>query len=353
MSAQRTLVALLAGAAAATLAQPAAAQTERFELSGERVAIYNLAGQVTVVPGSGSAVVVEVTRGGQDGAQLRIEQGPIEGYQTLRVIYPDNEISYRDMHRGSRTDLRVREDGTFGGGRDRHRGSRVRIGGEGGGLEAHADLTIRVPAGQTLSLYQAVGEVSASGVNGNLRLDTHSAPVTATDISGELVVDVGSGRVEVSGVEGDANLDTGSGSVKVSDVRGDYLRVDTGSGEVTATNISVLSLEIDTGSGGVEVTRATARDVGIDTGSGSVELELTAETRDISIDTGSGSVTVTLPASYGATVDIETGSGGIDLDFPVRVRRFERDHVYGTIGDGSGSLKIDTGSGSIRIRKAG
>lgn len=353
MSAHRTLVSLLAGAAAATLAQPAAAQTERFELSGERVAIYNLAGRVTLAPGSGSAVVVEVTRGGQDAGRLRIEQGPIAGHQTLRVIYPDDEITYRELHRGSRTDLRVREDGTFGGEHDRERGQRVRIHGESGGLEAHADLTIRVPAGQNLAVYQAVGEISASDVNGDLRLDTHSAPVTATDITGDLVVDVGSGWVEVTGVQGNANLDTGSGSVTVTGVRGDYLRVDTGSGSVTATNVSVSTLDIETGSGDVHVAAATARDVGVDTGSGSVDLELTAGSRDISIETGSGTVTVTLPGSYGATVDIETGSGGIDLDFPVQVRRFERDHVYGTIGDGAGSLKIDTGSGSVRIRKAG
>jgi hypothetical protein len=241
MSAHRTLATLLVAAAAATLTQPANAQTERFELSGERVAIYNLAGQVTLAPGSGSAVVVEVTRGGQDAGQLRIEQGPIEGRQTLRVIYPDDEISYGELHRGSRTDLRVREDGTFGGGHDRDRGQRVHIRGEGGGLEAYADLTIRVPAGQTLAVYQAVGEVSASDVNGNLRLDTHSAPVTATNITGDLVVDVGSGWVEVSGVQGSADLDTGSGSVKVTGVSGDHLRVDTGSGNVTATNVSVAA----------------------------------------------------------------------------------------------------------------
>jgi hypothetical protein len=353
MSAHRTIVPLLAAAVAATFAQPATAQTERFELSGERVAIYNLAGQVTLVSGSGSAVVVEVTRGGGDGGSLRIERGPIEGSQTLRVIYPDDEITYDGLHRGSRTDLRVREDGTFGGGNHRERGQRVRIRGDGGGLEAYADLTIRVPAGRTVAVYQAVGEVSASGVTADLRLDTHSAPVTATDITGDLVVDVGSGRVDVSGVQGSANLDTGSGAVEVTGVQGDFLRVDTGSGSVTASNVSVSSLEIDTGSGEVRVADAAARDVGVDTGSGSVELELTSETQSISIDTGSGGVTVTLPDSYSATVDIETGSGGIDLDFPVQVRRFERDHVYGTIGDGSGSLKIDTGSGSVRIRKAG
>jgi DUF4097 and DUF4098 domain-containing protein YvlB len=50
-------------------------------------------------------------------------------------------------------------------------------------------------------------------------------------------------------------------------------------------------------------------------------------------------------------VDIESGSGGIELDFPVQTRRFDRDHLTGTIGDGRGTLRVDTGSGSVRIRR--
>jgi lia operon protein LiaG len=58
---------------------------------------------------------------------------------------------------------------------------------------------------------------------------------------------------------------------------------------------------------------------------------------------------VTVPDSFGASVDIDTGSGGIELDMPITMRRWQRDHVQGTIGDGGGRLLIDTGSGSVRI----
>ena len=60
-------------------------------------------------------------------------------------------------------------------------------------------------------------------------------------------------------------------------------------------------------------------------------------------------ITVRAPAGLGATVDIETGSGGIDLDFPLEVRSVRRDEVHGTIGDGRGQIRIDTGSGSVKI----
>src|SRR5512133_1263198 len=50
-------------------ASSSAAQTERRALSGDRLAIYNLAGKVRVQPGPASQVVVDVTRGGRDAGQ--------------------------------------------------------------------------------------------------------------------------------------------------------------------------------------------------------------------------------------------------------------------------------------------
>jgi hypothetical protein len=52
-------------------------------------------------------------------------------------------------------------------------------------------------------------------------------------------------------------------------------------------------------------------------------------------------------------VEIDTGSGGIDLDFPLEVRSVRRDRVQGRLGDGQGTILIDTGSGSIRIVRRG
>ena len=89
----------------------------------------------------------------------------------------------------------------------------------------------------------------------------------------------------------------------------------------------------------------------VDTGSGDVEVRLLAPCDDIEIDTGSGSVTLAVPEGLSAQVEIETGSGGIDLGFPVQVRKLESDHVTGQIGDGRGRLRIDTGSGSVRLIK--
>ncbi|UCC26528.1 MAG: DUF4097 family beta strand repeat protein [Gemmatimonadales bacterium] len=320
---------------------------ESYGLAGDRVAVYNLAGQVEVVAGGGGEVTVQVLAGGDDAERLSVEVSEIRGMTTLRVLYPDDQVVYRPEGRGRfRTTLRVREDGTFGGGMG---GDRVEIRSGGSGLEAHADLRIVVPAGRSLDLHNAVGEVTAQGLDGDLRVDVSSGPIRVTDITGNVELDTGSGSVEARGIQGELEVDTGSGSVTIEDVDGPWVMVDTGSGGVQGTAIRADRLEVDTGSGRVELMALAAPDVTVDTGSGGVELEFTASVENLEVDTGSGGVTVRLPADLNAEIEVDTGSGGIDVDFPVEVETMRRNYFSGVVGNGRGRIVIDTGSGGVRL----
>lgn len=340
---RRTLVALTLA-----LLLPAAlqAQGEVYRIGGDEVAVYNLAGSVQIAGGSGSEVVVEVRRGGRDAGRLDVRTGEVGGRETLRVVYPGDEVVYDRMGRGSHTGVRVRGDGTFGHGGG---GRRVEISGSGGGVDAHADLVIRVPPGRTFSLYLAVGESEVRGVQGRFLVDTGSGGVRAEDVRGALRVDTGSGSVRVRSVEGETEVDTGSGGVTLENVRGERVSVDTGSGSVRGSGVRAASLRVDTGSGGIQLGAVASPDVYLDTGSGSVDVELLQDVESLDVDTGSGSVTVRMPDDLGAEVLVETGSGGIDVQVPVQVRRAERNHLEGTLGDGRGRIRIDTGSGSVRL----
>ncbi|MEN8144337.1 MAG: DUF4097 family beta strand repeat-containing protein [Gemmatimonadota bacterium] len=349
----------LVAAASAMAIQPALAQqSEQHRLAGNQVAIFNLAGQLTVEGGSGSAVEVELTRGGADGGRLDVAIGSIDlgrdigDAESLRVLYPDDDIVYGGEGRHFQTQLRVRDNGTFYNGSGRRRGRRVEISGSGSGLEAHADLHVRVPSGQRIWLFLAAGDVSVSNVDGQLYVDVGSADVTSRGTRGYLNIDTGSGVVDVSEAQGDVLIDTGSGEVRASDIEGDELNIDTGSGSVAGSDVSTRELLVDTGSGSVTLHSLSATRINVDTGSGSVELGLNSSPNAVLVDTGSGSVNLSLPADFGARVEIETGSGGIRTEFPIKLRRAERDHVIGTIGDGSGRVEIDTGSGSVTIEQS-
>jgi lia operon protein LiaG len=335
----------------------AAQDAERHTLRGSKVAVYNIAGSVRVEGGSGSDVIVEVTRRGQDGSRLRIETGDLDRRESLRVIYPEDRIVYRgegDESRWSsgRTSFTVHSDGTFGGGDDGWRGRRVEVRTSGSGFEGYADLRIIVPRGRGLEVNLAVGRVQVNNVEGDLTVDVHAASITTTGTRGRLNLDTGSGEVRVTDATGDVYLDTGSGRVEVSGVRGTEMRLDTGSGSVRARDVEVTDLELDSGSGNIELSRVRATDLTLDTGSGSVEVDLVADVNSLRVDSGSGGITLGIPESLGAELRIETGSGGIDVDFPLTVTRRDRDSMTATLGDGRGRIQIDTGSGGIRLRRS-
>ena len=357
----RRLAAGVVVIASASLLFPgrAPAQDETFRLSGQSVAIYNLAGQVSVVAGSGSDVAVTVRRQGADSDQLDIRSGTVDtrrrdwgSVEALRVIYPADEIRYDGMQ--GQTQLRVREDGTFWGGGRSGRGSRrVEISDRGDGLAASADLRIAVPEGKRVLVALGAGRIEARNVSGNLFLDTGSGGIRTTGTTGVLNLDTGSGDVTVDGADGDVNIDTGSGEVIVRSVRGPGLNVDTGSGGVSVDGVVASEINVDTGSGDVRITDASTEEVSIDTGSGDVEVVTVGRAASFNIDTGSGDVTISLPDSYAGRVRLETGSGHLVTDLPITLTSKDEDEIRGTIGSGgSAEIQVETGSGSIRLARS-
>ena len=359
------------------LAPPRVLPAQEVErIRGSEVAVYNLAGRAEIVRGEGADVVVRVSRGGKDAGRLCVETGEVRGRQTLRVVYPGDEIVYPEFG-GSRKNLIVADDGTFPDGVSAllallgWGGDRVTIRGSGGdGIEAWADLVIEVPVGQRAAVYLGAGTIEARGVDGRLDLDMGPGSVTATAMAGALAIDTSAGTVRVSGMGGNLSVDTGSGSIDVENLTaGAKVELDTGSGgidvknvtgsgeveldtrsgDVSARAVQARRLIVDTGSGSVKLKGVASPDIAVDTGSGSVELELLTDVDALKVDTGSGSVTVSVPSDLGGTMEIDTGSGGIEPDIPVQVRSASRDHLRGLIGDGRGRIVIDTGSGSVHL----
>lgn len=341
----------------------AVAQTpERHVLRGDKLAIYNLVGSIRLegAAEAGGATTIEVTKRGSDGARLRVETGTLRGRETLRVIYPERRITFAGSRGGigrwfDRTQIEVHDDGTFGdasGSRWSDR-NHYEITSRGGGFEGAADIVVRVPAGKTVEIHLAAGEASVARVDGDVVVDVHAASVTTTGTKGRLTLDTGAGPVRVTDAVGSLLIDSGSGDVEVTRVSGEDLTIDSGSGSVTGSDISVADLNVDSGSGSIRLRNVTCKDIMIDSGSGSVDLDLAGDVDHLKADTGSGRFVLHVPESLGAEVTIESGRHGLDVDFPMTITRRNDDYIRGTIGDGKGEIRIDTGSGGVRLRRRG
>jgi hypothetical protein len=190
-------------------------------------------------------------------------------------------------------------------------GNIVRIGAEHENLRnISIDYEVEAPANTYLTAQSGSGNVDDDGVGADAKLSTGSGSIHATGLVGGFQVDTGSGNIyaEQTG-DGDVRAQTGSGSIELRGLHG--------------------ALRAETGSGNIKATGAVAGPWKLTTGSGSVEL-WTGDT--------------------GFALDAGTGSGDIHSDREMLTQgTIGKHHVTGKIGGGGPEVRVETGSGNIRI----
>jgi DUF4097 and DUF4098 domain-containing protein YvlB len=190
-------------------------------------------------------------------------------------------------------------------------GNIIRIGGHHENLRnISIDYDIQAPANSFLEAGSGSGNITIDGVGDNAKLSTGSGDIRATGLHNGFTANTGSGSIyaEQTG-QGDVRAQTGSGNVELRNLHG--------------------GLHAGTGSGDIKVTGTPAMDWKLGTGSGSVEFS---------------------PGHEGFTLDASTGSGDVHLDHEMSVQgNITRHHVTGKVNGGGPTVRIETGSGNIRI----
>jgi len=330
------------------------AQGERFTLTGDKVEVFDLAGEIRVEPGTGSAVVVEVMRSGKDAGSLQVRTLSHDGNAALAVAFPGKYVVYPERREHGTNSEWIDDDGVFGDRKSRaFSGHEVHVSSSGSGLEAHADLRVLVPAGKKIQVHHAVGVSSIRDVEAAVSVDQGVGDLDMKGVKGDVSLDTGAGAVSVADLRGDLAIDSGSGEVTLSKVHGDRLDLDSGSGTVKGSDLQVESLVVDSGSGSVNFRALSARTIRLDSGSGDVDLDLTSQTSDIDVDSGSGTVTLRVPADFSARYDIDGGSGGVEVGVQHQAVQVDDERAQGKIGDGRGRIRIDGGSGRVKIVSSG
>ena len=190
-------------------------------------------------------------------------------------------------------------------------GNIVRIGGDHRNLgNISIDYEIQAPPDAYLDAGSGSGNVTDEGVGANAKLSTGSGSIHATGLQGGFTVGTGSGNIYAEQIgPGDVKASTGSGSIELKNLHG--------------------GLQAGTGSGNIKVDGTPAAPWRLHTGSGSVELWTN---------------------NAGLTLDASTGSGSIHSDRDIVSHgTMDHHHVKGAIGGGGPEVRVETGSGNIRV----
>jgi DUF4097 and DUF4098 domain-containing protein YvlB len=106
-------------------------------------------------------------------------------------------------------------------------------------------------------------------------------------------------------------------------------------------------VKAQTGSGSIQLKNVQG-ELYAQTGSGDMEIQ-GQPTAAWKLETGSGSVTLNTGSSR-FSLDAETGSGSVHSDPPLTTHgSLERHHITGDINGGGPTVRVQTGSGDIRI----
>jgi len=162
------------------------------------------------------------------------------------------------------------------------------------------------------------------------------------------------GNVTVSGLQGDLNLTTGDGNVTLDRVSGD-LRIKSGDGQVKITNADG-AIDARTSDGNLSVD-GLFHALALRTSDGTLDLSLREGTKlagASTIQSSDGSVTIRVPQNFAADLNVHTSDGHVDCALPLTMDHYqsggEQSHqLRGKLNGGGTPLTIHTSDGNVKI----
>lgn len=292
-------------------------RTARIGGNGE-VIITNLAGDITLVRGSGNEVQVEARKvaRGRDAADAR---------EVLGLVTVDF------VERGSRLEIRTQ----FPNSRDlpsQHRRN----------FNVSVDYAITVPVNTRVSARTVSGDIKADGVRGELSFESTSGDVVISNAERITLAKTTSGDVQVTNSTSELPFEahTISGDVTIRQVKAPRVELGAISGNVSIGDADIPRIEATTINGDISFTSPFKQ-------GGRYELS-----------THNGTIRITVAGNNGFEVEANTFSGSIKADPSLNLKKEEnpnsrrRERVLRAVyGDGSALLDITTFSGDVVISK--
>jgi DUF4097 and DUF4098 domain-containing protein YvlB len=251
----------------------------------------------------------------------------------------DLSVTFGDIIVTGTSGTNVRIRATAPSGRVRLRASAtlatLRTSGDRGGRD-DVRYEVTVPAGIRVLMHNTHGDLTVTGLKGDLEAVNISGDINITDMTGLAKIESVSGDIIATGLSGGARIETASGDVRISDATGELL-IDNTSGTTVLSNVRSSSVRAESVSG-------TVRFQGAIDPSGKYDFA-----------SHSGNIRLALPANTGALLTLSTYNGSIDSEFPITLQQgpsgSKEKELQFRLGSGSARLTAETFSGNIIITR--
>ena len=198
---------------------------------------------------------------------------------------------------------------------------------------------IVVPHRAQLDCTTSFGTIHVQQIEGDVKAKTSFGSVHCDGVTGVLDLKTSHGKIDMKDISTpQLTAETSFGSIhlacRVSDLPPGRIYLKTSHGSIKATNVQSPVLEAKSSFGSVSVAYVP---------DGPADL-------DAKLSSSHGSLSLTPPEAFAGRVELSTSHGSIHVDKPVTVQgRLSKDRLSGTLGDGSGHIRMNTSFASVKL----
>jgi hypothetical protein len=204
------------------------------------------------------------------------------------------------------------------------------------GAPGNVRYEVTVPAGVRVLMKTTSAQLTATGVRGDVEIESIAGDIRLEDIGGAADVEVVSGQVVAARLTGGATIETMSGDITLTGAEGD-VDLESTSGNITLTGLRSGVVSAETISGDVRF-------------QGSIESDGRYE-----FASHSGTIRLALPPATGAMLSLSTYSGTMNSEFPITLQQGssagQDKQLRFRLGSGSARITAESFSGSIIITR--
>jgi hypothetical protein len=164
------------------------------------------------------------------------------------------------------------------------------------------------------------------------------------------------GNVSLTGLQGDIGLTAGDGDINFDHVSGN-LHLKSGDGSVNIAS-ATGALDASTSDGNLTVD-GVFHALAVHTSDGRLDLNLregTKLTEASSVQSSDGSITLRVPQNFAADLDVHTSDGHLDCALPIVMDHYHSSggdghEIHGRLNGGGTPLTIHTSDGNVKIEQ--
>ena len=191
-------------------------------------------------------------------------------------------------------------------------------------------------------------EVQLPG-HGNVDIKAESGDIQMVDTKGGCRIEGRSGNVTLRGLDGIVEIATSSGNISVEDTTGASVTIDNKSGNIRAVRTKGI-LKARTASGDIAVTSSSGKVISIETASGNVTVDLEdAISGTLNVRTVNGNALIAVPDGSDCRVSLSTLRGNVHSGLPLEDEARADSRITGRLGSGTGTLDVSAVTGNITL----